>query len=217
MSHAAPTAKPAAGPATRACGHAACRKTLMPPLLLCSKCKAEAYCCKACQVGTRPGSPSRPRRQRRLQRRQRRCGTINSSSRSGRHAGAPRGRVVSGGGGAGGAGGLCTARGGRARARAGGAWCHRAAVLAQDRAPWELDASAARGQLARAVRSLLLLLRARQCIVGDAACLPRTYRMLLPVGSSRVRREFAGAAVPAQWRRRARQHSSARVQGRATS
>ena len=51
MSHAAPTAKPAAGPATRACGHAACRKTLMPPLLLCSKCKAEAYCCKECQVG----------------------------------------------------------------------------------------------------------------------------------------------------------------------
>ena len=57
MSHAAPTAKPAAGPATRACGHAACRKTLMPPLLLCSKCKAEAYCCKACQVGDPAGEP----------------------------------------------------------------------------------------------------------------------------------------------------------------
>ena len=66
MSHAAPTAKPAAGPATRACGHAACRKTLMPPLLLCSKCKAEAYCCKACQVGTRPPPPRTARRRTRV-------------------------------------------------------------------------------------------------------------------------------------------------------
>ena len=43
-------AKPAAG-AALACGNATCRKTLAPPLLQCSKCKAEAYCSKACQVG----------------------------------------------------------------------------------------------------------------------------------------------------------------------
>ena len=35
----------------RLCGNAACSKALAPPLLQCSKCKAEAYCCKACQVG----------------------------------------------------------------------------------------------------------------------------------------------------------------------
>ena len=34
----------------RLCGNAACGKALAPPLLQCSKCKAEAYCCKACQV-----------------------------------------------------------------------------------------------------------------------------------------------------------------------
>ena len=45
-------AKPAPGAAAAlACGNAACGKTLAPPLLQCSKCKAEAYCCKACQVG----------------------------------------------------------------------------------------------------------------------------------------------------------------------
>jgi hypothetical protein len=42
--------KPAAA-AALACGYAACRKALVPPLLQCSKCKAAAYCCKACQVG----------------------------------------------------------------------------------------------------------------------------------------------------------------------
>ena len=42
---------PAAGNARLACGNAACGKALAPPLLQCSKCKAEAYCCKACQVG----------------------------------------------------------------------------------------------------------------------------------------------------------------------
>ena len=41
----------AAGAAALACGNAECRKALAPPLLQCSKCKAEAYCCKACQVG----------------------------------------------------------------------------------------------------------------------------------------------------------------------
>ena len=46
---AAPAPVPAA--ATLACGNAACGKALAPPLLQCSKCKAEAYCCKACQVG----------------------------------------------------------------------------------------------------------------------------------------------------------------------
>ena len=44
--------KPAAKPAAAlACGNAACGKALVLPLLQCSKCKAEAYCCKACQVG----------------------------------------------------------------------------------------------------------------------------------------------------------------------
>ena len=40
-----------------ACGNAACGKALAPPLLQCSKCKAEAYCCKACQVGD-PAAPA---------------------------------------------------------------------------------------------------------------------------------------------------------------
>ena len=44
-------AAPAPGPAAPACGNAACGKALAPPLMQCSKCKAEAYCCKACQVG----------------------------------------------------------------------------------------------------------------------------------------------------------------------
>ena len=48
---AAAAAAPAAGAAALACGNAECRKALAPPLLQCSKCKAEAYCCKACQVG----------------------------------------------------------------------------------------------------------------------------------------------------------------------
>ena len=52
---AAAAATPAAGVAALACGNAACGKALAPPLLQCSKCKAEAYCCKACQVG--PGRP----------------------------------------------------------------------------------------------------------------------------------------------------------------
>ena len=43
--------KKAAGAAALACGNAACGKALAPPLLQCSKCKGEAYCCKACQVG----------------------------------------------------------------------------------------------------------------------------------------------------------------------
>ena len=47
---AAAAATPAAGVAALACGNAACGKALAPPLLQCSKCKAEAYCCKACQV-----------------------------------------------------------------------------------------------------------------------------------------------------------------------
>ena len=37
---------PAAPAAALACGNAACGKALAPPLLQCSKCKAEAYCCK---------------------------------------------------------------------------------------------------------------------------------------------------------------------------
>ena len=44
----------AAGAAALACGNAACGKALAPPLLQCSKCKAEAYCCKACQVPLPP-------------------------------------------------------------------------------------------------------------------------------------------------------------------
>ena len=50
-------ATPAAGGAALACGNAECGKALAPPLLQCSKCKAEAYCCKACQVGT-PAAPA---------------------------------------------------------------------------------------------------------------------------------------------------------------
>ena len=49
--------KKAAGAAALACGNAACGKALAPPLLQCSKCKGEAYCCKACQVGD-PGAPA---------------------------------------------------------------------------------------------------------------------------------------------------------------
>ena len=44
---AAAGATPAAGAGALACGNAACGKALAPPLLQCSKCKAEAYCCKA--------------------------------------------------------------------------------------------------------------------------------------------------------------------------
>ena len=44
-------------PAALACGNTACGKALAPPLLQCSKCKAEAYCCKACQVGD-PAAPA---------------------------------------------------------------------------------------------------------------------------------------------------------------
>ena len=47
-------ATPAAGGAALACGNAECGKALAPPLLQCSKCKAEAYCCKACQVPPPP-------------------------------------------------------------------------------------------------------------------------------------------------------------------
>ena len=46
----------AATPAAAA-GALACGKALAPPLLQCSKCKAEAYCCKACQVGD-PAAPT---------------------------------------------------------------------------------------------------------------------------------------------------------------
>ena len=49
--------KKAAGAAALACGNAACGKALAPPLLQCSKCKGEAYCCKACQVGDPAGEP----------------------------------------------------------------------------------------------------------------------------------------------------------------
>jgi len=38
----------------RLCGNVACGKALVPPLLQCSKCKCEAYCCKACQVPPPP-------------------------------------------------------------------------------------------------------------------------------------------------------------------
>ena len=51
---AAAAATPAAGGAALACGNAACGKALAPPLLQCSKCKGEAYCCKACQVPPPP-------------------------------------------------------------------------------------------------------------------------------------------------------------------
>ena len=54
---AAMSKKAAAGNATLACGNAACGKALAPPLLQCSKCKGEAYCCKACQVGD-PAAPA---------------------------------------------------------------------------------------------------------------------------------------------------------------
>jgi hypothetical protein len=47
---AAATPAPAPAAAALACGNAACGKALAPPLLQCSKCKGEAYCCKACQV-----------------------------------------------------------------------------------------------------------------------------------------------------------------------
>ena len=51
---AAATPAPAPAAAALACGNAACGKALAPPLLQCSKCKGEAYCCKACQVGDSP-------------------------------------------------------------------------------------------------------------------------------------------------------------------
>ena len=54
---AAAGATPAAGVAALACGNAACGKALALPLLQCSKCKGEAYCCKACQVGD-PAAPA---------------------------------------------------------------------------------------------------------------------------------------------------------------
>ena len=38
-------ATPAAGGAALACGNAECGKALAPPLLQCTKYKAEAYCC----------------------------------------------------------------------------------------------------------------------------------------------------------------------------
>jgi len=50
-------ASPAPGHTALACGNAACGKALGPPLLQCFKCKAEAYCCKACQVGDPAGEP----------------------------------------------------------------------------------------------------------------------------------------------------------------
>ena len=50
-------ASPAPGHTALACGNAACGKALGPPLLQCFKCKAEAYCCKACQVGD-PAAPA---------------------------------------------------------------------------------------------------------------------------------------------------------------
>ena len=62
---AAAAATPAAGVAALACGNAACGKALAPPLLQCSKCKGEAYCCKACQVGD-PAAPPRTARRTRL-------------------------------------------------------------------------------------------------------------------------------------------------------
>ena len=48
---------PAAPAAALACGNAACGKALALPLLQCFKCKATAYCCKACQVGD-PAAPA---------------------------------------------------------------------------------------------------------------------------------------------------------------
>jgi len=60
MSKKAAAAAPAAGNATLACGNAECRKALAPPLLQCSKCKGEAYCCKACQV---PPAPTHAQRE----------------------------------------------------------------------------------------------------------------------------------------------------------
>ena len=51
---AAGAAAAAAGAAALACGNAACGKELVPPLLRCSMCKAQAYCCKACQVRVPP-------------------------------------------------------------------------------------------------------------------------------------------------------------------
>ena len=50
--------KKAAGGAALACGNAECGKALAPPLLQCSKCKGEAYCCKACQVPLPPRTRS---------------------------------------------------------------------------------------------------------------------------------------------------------------
>ena len=50
-------AKPAPGAAALTCGNAPCGKELVPPLLRCSQCKAEAYCCKACQV-REPAAPA---------------------------------------------------------------------------------------------------------------------------------------------------------------
>ena len=101
---AAAAATPAAGVAALACGNAACGKALAPPLLQCSKCKGEAYCCKACQVPPPPRaargaraltrlSPPRPSAATRLPRG--RPGTSTSAVRRGmarrRHSsGAPR-------------------------------------------------------------------------------------------------------------------------------
>jgi hypothetical protein len=54
---AAAASTPTAGAGALACGNAECRKVLAPPLLQCSKCKAEAYCCKECQVPRPPRAP----------------------------------------------------------------------------------------------------------------------------------------------------------------
>jgi hypothetical protein len=48
------------------CGNAACRKALAPPLLRCGRCKAEAYCCKECQVLPPPRAAAREARLARL-------------------------------------------------------------------------------------------------------------------------------------------------------
>ena len=52
--------------ATSKCGYAECRKALAPPLLWCSRCKAEFYCCKACQVAWTLQPPPRTERRARF-------------------------------------------------------------------------------------------------------------------------------------------------------
>jgi len=68
LKQSAAAATPAASADALACCNTTCGKALSPPLLWCSKCKREAYCCKACQVPPPPRTRSAQREVRALTR-----------------------------------------------------------------------------------------------------------------------------------------------------